>query len=222
MVQLLYYSLVQKLAWISPAMFYIAMNLTLIATVNDYVLPMVVDFFNAERDYELYNYRISVFNIKNIIESIPDVINFIYIMVVFSIILFSVLVNHNVKQFKQVYYFASSVLGLYGVAVIVLLSCNTTAILLDMWHDRGVEDFIVPKIYLRAMIIFIIVGHGLPIVWTFSFKKYVEIVTSLLSYLFYAPTYINILMVFAFCRIDDLSWGTKGLDADASSVGREW
>jgi chitin synthase len=39
-------------------------------------------------------------------------------------------------------------------------------------------------------------------------------ITSVLSYLFYAPTYINILQIFAFCRIDDLSWGTKGLDQD--------
>jgi len=37
---------------------------------------------------------------------------------------------------------------------------------------------------------------------------------SVLPYLFYTPTYVNILQIFAFCRIDDLSWGTKGLDAD--------
>ncbi len=37
-------------------------------------------------------------------------------------------------------------------------------------------------------------------------------VTSLLSYLYYSPTYINIIQIFAFARIDDLSWGTKGLD----------
>ena len=37
------------------------------------------------------------------------------------------------------------------------------------------------------------------------------------------PTYINILQVFAFCRIDDLSWGTKGLDQTGeSAIAREW
>lgn len=73
------------------------------------------------------------------------------------------------------------------------------------------------------MIIFILVGHALPIIWTFNIKKYVEIVTSLFSYLFYTPTYVNILQIFAFCRIDDLSWGTKGLDADGvNSVAKEW
>lgn len=46
---------------------------------------------------------------------------------------------------------------------------------------------------------------------------------SLCSYLFYTPTYVNILQIFAFCRIDDLSWGTKGLDADGfNAVAKEW
>lgn len=43
-----------------------------------------------------------------------------------------------------------------------------------------------------------------------------EILTGTLSFLFYAPSYLNLLNVYAICRIDDISWGTKGLDA---SVG---
>lgn len=46
--------------------------------------------------------------------------------------------------------------------------------------------------------------------------------TSMFSYLFFTPTYINILSIFAFCRIDDLSWGTKGLDSDDSGIHRDW
>lgn len=34
--------------------------------------------------------------------------------------------------------------------------------------------------------------------------------------MFYAPSYLNLLNIYALCRIDDISWGTKGLDA---SVG---
>lgn len=59
-------------------------------------------------------------------------------------------------------------------------------------------------------------------IWTFNLKKYIEMLTSVISYLFYTPTYVNILQIFAFCRIDDLSWGTKGLDADTNSVAKEW
>ena len=35
---------------------------------------------------------------------------------------------------------------------------------------------------------------------------------SLISYFFYAPTYMHLFVIYAFCKIDDLSWGTKGLE----------
>ena len=47
------------------------------------------------------------------------------------------------------------------------------------------------------------------------FSNVVEIVMGTLSFIFYAPTYLNILSVYALCRIDDFSWGTKGLMSDS-------
>ena len=35
--------------------------------------------------------------------------------------------------------------------------------------------------------------------------------------MFYGPTYLNILNIYALCRIDDISWGTKGLDAEVGT-----
>lgn len=43
-----------------------------------------------------------------------------------------------------------------------------------------------------------------------------EVLLGSLSFLFYSPTYLNILNLYSLCRIDDISWGTKGLD-DSSS-----
>ena len=39
------------------------------------------------------------------------------------------------------------------------------------------------------------------------------ILVGVLSFLFYSPAYLLLLNVYAMCRIDDISWGTKGLDA---------
>lgn len=36
-----------------------------------------------------------------------------------------------------------------------------------------------------------------------------------LSYIFYWPTYLNILNIYSLCRIDEVSWGVKGLDPDS-------
>lgn len=40
-----------------------------------------------------------------------------------------------------------------------------------------------------------------------------EIIFGGFSFLFYGPTYLNILNIYSLCRIDDISWGTKGLDS---------
>lgn len=129
LLQILYYTLVQMLAWVGPAIFYIAMNLTLTSAVREYVVPIFLDFFNVLVDYELDNYRVGIFNIKHVIESIPDIVNYVYILLVFSIVLYSVLVNHNNHQFKKIYYMASTTFGIYGMIVVALLVYNVYEII---------------------------------------------------------------------------------------------
>jgi hypothetical protein len=47
-----------------------------------------------------------------------------------------------------------------------------------------------------------------------------------ISFIFYTPTYLIILSIYALCRMDDLSWGTKGLDGGKGgqnqSVLKSW
>jgi len=38
--------------------------------------------------------------------------------------------------------------------------------------------------------------------------------TSLIQYLLIAPSFTNVLNVYAFCNLHDVSWGTKGSDKD--------
>lgn len=40
LIQLIYYSFVQKMTWIAPAIFYIAMNLTLVSASREYIVPI--------------------------------------------------------------------------------------------------------------------------------------------------------------------------------------
>ena len=46
---------------------------------------------------------------------------------------------------------------------------------------------------------------------------FIDVIFGAFSFAFYTPTYLNILNTFALCRIDDISWGTKGLDAAEDS-----
>lgn len=130
--QLIYYSFVQKITWIQVTIFYVAMNLTLISAVQSYVVPAISNFFQTSQNYQLYNYKISVFNIQNVIDSIPDIINFVYIIIIFGNLLYGVLVNNNNNRFKKIYYLSSTILGIYGLIVITLLVVNTALIIIQM------------------------------------------------------------------------------------------
>lgn len=48
LVQLVYYTFVQGLQWISLALFYVVMNLTLIAFVTDTMVPAIENFFKLD------------------------------------------------------------------------------------------------------------------------------------------------------------------------------
>lgn len=70
---------------------------------------------------------------------------------------------------------------------------------------------------------------ALPVVfYVILFQKFhiaLEVIMGAISFIFYGPTYLNILNIYALCRIDDISWGTKGLDASGgknSKLKHKW
>lgn len=66
--------------------------------------------------------------------------------------------------------------------------------------------------------------YVLPVVVFMIFCKFdyiIDILFSTVSFIFYSPTYLNILNIYALCRIDDISWGTKGLDSGGSTHKKE-
>ena len=132
--QLLYYNFVQMLTWVQTTVFYVAMNLTLISAVQSFVVPWIAGFFLADKQYQLSNYRVGIFNISNVINSIPDIINFLYIILICGNLLYSVLVNHNNSRFKRLYYISSTLLGIYGLIVVTLLVVNTVSIIIQMYR----------------------------------------------------------------------------------------
>ncbi|KAK9451604.1 chitin synthase-domain-containing protein [Limtongia smithiae] len=57
-------------------------------------------------------------------------------------------------------------------------------------------------------------------IWSsFCFFEFGHLFHSFLQYLLLSPSYINVLNVYAFCNIHDVSWGTKGDTGHAASLG---
>lgn len=64
-------------------------------------------------------------------------------------------------------------------------------------------------VYIVPIISYVILFRKPNILW--------EIILGSFSFIFYGPTYLNILNIYSLCRIDDISWGTKGLDSGGSN-----
>ena len=70
---------------------------------------------------------------------------------------------------------------------------------------------------MRYIIIGVIVLYGVPILFYTivycRFTSFLECLFSIPAFAFFSATYLNILNIYALSRINDISWGTKGLDA---------
>lgn len=61
------------------------------------------------------------------------------------------------------------------------------------------------KDYMKILIVFNILGYGIPCCFKLKDCMY-NIVFCLPHYVFFSPTYIHTLLIYAFCNLDDLSW----------------
>jgi chitin synthase len=60
--------------------------------------------------------------------------------------------------------------------------------------------------------------YGLYLVSSIMYLEPWHMLTSFVQYLFLLPSYVNILLIYAFCNLHDVSWGTKG-DNGAANLG---
>ncbi|KAF9928600.1 Chitin synthase, class 1 [Linnemannia zychae] len=71
----------------------------------------------------------------------------------------------------------------------------------------------------RNTVISLASTYGLYFFASFIFLEPWHMFHSFIQYLFMVPSYVNILNVYAFCNIHDISWGTKGDTSVATDLG---
>nr|KIR48602.1 chitin synthase [Cryptococcus bacillisporus CA1280] len=71
----------------------------------------------------------------------------------------------------------------------------------------------------RNIVISLLATYGLYILSSLIALEPWHMITSFLQYLLLAPSYINVLNVYAFCNVHDVSWGTKGSDKVSDDLG---
>jgi chitin synthase len=141
------------------------------------------------------------------------VIDFLYIVCLGILVYHSLTIRKQTPSSKRTFNTIASWLGILGLFFIVLIFINFYQALFTPSSNLIVDDGIFTQQTFIYLLIGIVGAHVIVVLSALNCYTYYEILVCMLSYFFYAPAYINLFFVYSFCRIDDLSWGTKGLDA---------
>ncbi|RUS16057.1 chitin synthase-domain-containing protein [Endogone sp. FLAS-F59071] len=89
------------------------------------------------------------------------------------------------------------------------------------WSQSSSQNFVIMlgQPGFRNIIISLGATYGLYLVSSFIYLEPWHMFTSFLQYLLLLPSYINILNIYAFCNIHDVSWGTKGDNSISTDLG---
>ncbi|WWC88212.1 uncharacterized protein L201_003117 [Kwoniella dendrophila CBS 6074] len=118
--------------------------------------------------------------------------------------------------------YTSSMVGFALITVYMLFAAIYLAVrgIEDITADGSVskEDIFGNKIF-RNIVVSLVATYGLYIITSLLALDPWHMITSFLQYLLLAPSYINVLNVYAFCNVHDVSWGTKGSDKVNEDLG---
>ncbi|TPX35933.1 chitin synthase [Synchytrium microbalum] len=95
----------------------------------------------------------------------------------------------------------ASFLAIYSVYLAIVAAANSGN---NIWFDfKSSPTF-------RDVVISLTATYGVYVVSSILHMDPWHIVTSMIQYFLLLPSYINLFMVYAFCNLNDVSWGTKG------------
>ncbi|KAJ3412989.1 Chitin synthase, class 2 [Chytridiales sp. JEL 0842] len=132
----------------------------------------------------------------------------------------------NRPQASKILYFAVAIIFAAIMILMIFMSIWTIKVSIDVYNatnPTGLSSFfryvqITPTF--RDIVISLMSSYGLYFLSAIIHMEPWHCITCLGQYMLSIPTFVNIFMVYAFCNIHDVSWGTKGdnLPSSAPSV----
>lgn len=103
-----------------------------------------------------------------------------------------------------------AVLMVYMLFAAIFLAVHTVQAALKSHKDDFTASLLFTDTKFRDLIVSVVSTYALYFVASLMYGEPSFMVTSFLQYLLLSPSYINILNIYSFCNIHDVSWGTKG------------
>ncbi|OMJ24313.1 Chitin synthase 2 [Smittium culicis] len=148
-------------------------------------------------------------------EVVTDIIRILYIMALIT--MFILALGNRPQGSKFIYGFS---VFIFAVIMVVLTYITLFGIIKKINStdlNQGIDIF--KDSYFRDIVISTASTYGLYLVASIIYLEPWHMITSFLQYILWVPSSINILMVYAFCNIHDVSWGTKGDTSVKNDLG---
>lgn len=110
-----------------------------------------------------------------------------------------------------------AILMAYMIFAAIFMAVNAIQLIYNT--NQGVSVFLFFKNeQFRDLVVATCSTYALYFIASFLYFEPWHMFTSFVQYILLSPSYINVLNIYAFCNIDDISWGTKG-DTGATDLG---
>ncbi|KAF9263445.1 class III chitin synthase [Marasmius fiardii PR-910] len=201
-------------------------------------------FFHIQALYNIFSLVFSWFALANlwltfsiIIDLLPNIddkpiiifgtatvthwvnLGFKWLYLTFLVLQFILALGNRPKGERAAY---AVTLWVYAILSLYLLICSfwlTIQALINIPNLIAQNQSVVDTIFkgpVGALLAAMFSTYGIYIIASFLYRDPWHMFSSFLQYLLLAPSFTNVLNVYAFCNLHDVSWGTKGSDkADA-------
>ncbi|PVU90169.1 hypothetical protein BB559_004760 [Furculomyces boomerangus] len=145
---------------------------------------------------------------------VVDVIRILYILALITI--FILAMGNRPQGSKFIYGFSVFVFALIMVVITYIVIFR---IVYTVQNTNFDTVNVLKDTYFRDIVISTAATYGIYILASVIYLEPWHMVTSFLQYILWLPSSINILMVYAFCNVHDVSWGTKGDTSVSNDLG---
>lgn len=195
-------------AFLIPSMAYAGMN-----AMNTYCLIgfyFVFLWMILKTMFNKYNYAL-----LGPLATLDTAMIFAYMLAVLALFFISLFYSRPERK-AYMFSLASSVLGLYLLFQFIVF-VYIVVIIYFFPIGRDNPDSALRPLELVALQMKYLIAIGVlsyAVVCSLNLRKSLrDILCQTKDYIYYSPAYFHTLLIFAFCNVDDLSWGTKGLEA---------
>ncbi|TID28187.1 hypothetical protein CANINC_002620 [Pichia inconspicua] len=116
------------------------------------------------------------------------------------------------KIFYLVIVIFFAVLMCYMIFAAIFLSVKAIQQILKDTKDNNDWTYFFADTQFRNLVIAILSTYLLYLFGFIIYMQPIHMLTSFVQYLLLSPAYVNVLNIYAFCNIHDITWGTKGQD----------